>query len=118
MLSVLVYIISGCGRNPVNSNGKRSQFRSGRIASPDRTRIIKPENDQMFTIGEVVIALVEKVADTVQHIDSVEFYFDGAKIHTCQEEPYRYAFKTADQTRGNPFHQDSNMAFRQSQGIS
>jgi glutamine cyclotransferase len=100
LLSVLVSIFSGCGRNPVNSNGKGSKASPGQISGPNRTRIIQPENDQMFTIGEVVIALVDKVADTVQHIDSVEFYFGGSKIHACHEEPYRYEFNTGDQPVG------------------
>jgi glutamine cyclotransferase len=100
LLSVLVSIFSGCGRNPVNSNGKGSKARPGQLSRTTGTRIVQPENDQMFTIGEVVTTLVEKISDTVQHIDSVEFYFGGSKIHACHEEPYRYEFNTGDQPVG------------------
>ena len=96
LLSVLVSVFSGCGRNPVNSNGKGSHISPGQKSRPKTTRIIQPENDQLFTIGDAVIALVDKVADTVQPIDSVEFFFGGSKVHACLEEPYRYEFNTGN----------------------
>jgi len=100
LLSVLVSIFSGCGRNPVNSNGKGSHIRQGQKTRPRATKIIQPENDQLFTIGEAVIARVEKVADTVQYIDSVEFFFGGSKVHVAHEEPYMYEFNTGNQVVG------------------
>jgi glutaminyl-peptide cyclotransferase len=96
LLSALVSVLSGCGRNPVNSNGKRSDTRPGQKSRPDITRIIQPENDQLFTVGDVVITLVDKVSDTVQQIDSVEFFFGGSKVHTGFGEPYRYEVNTSD----------------------
>jgi glutamine cyclotransferase len=42
------------------------------------------------------MARVEKVADTVHNIDSVEFFFGGSKVHVCLEEPYSYAFNTGN----------------------
>jgi glutamine cyclotransferase len=96
LLSVLVSVFSGCGRNPVNSNGKGSNIRPVQKSSPNITRIIQPENDQWYTIGDAVIAVVDKVSDTVQRVDSVEFFFGGSKVHTCLEEPYRYEFNTRD----------------------
>jgi glutamine cyclotransferase len=101
LLSVLVTVFSGCGRNPVNSNGKRSNIRTGQKARPSSTRIIQPENDQSFTVGDVVIAVVDKVADTVQPVDSVEFFADGSKVHTCFEEPYRAEINTDNRRVGN-----------------
>ena len=100
LLSVLVSIISGCGRNPVNSNGKGSHIRQGQKTRPRTTKIIQPENDQLFTIGDAVIARVEKVADTIQNIDSVEFFFGGSKVHVAHEEPYMYEFNTGNQAVG------------------
>jgi glutamine cyclotransferase len=94
LAGVLMTIFTDCGRNPVNRNGRGPQYRPGKISRPHSTRIVQPENDQMFTVGDAVTALVEKVADTVQQIDSVEFFFGGSKVHACLEEPYRYAFNT------------------------
>lgn len=96
LLSVLVTVFSGCGRNPVNSNGKRSNIRTGHKARPNSTRIIQPENDQSFTVGDVVVALVDKVADTVQQVDSVEFFVGGSKVHACLEEPFRVEINTGN----------------------
>jgi len=100
LLSVLVSIFSGCGRNPVNSNGKGAHIRQGQKSRPRVTKIIQPENDQLFTIGDGVIARVEKIADTVQHIDSVEFFFGGSKVHIACEEPFMYEFNTGKQAVG------------------
>lgn len=95
-LSFLMAVWLGCGRNPVNSNGKRSNNRDGNISRPNVTRIIQPENDQLFTIGDMVIAEVDMVTDTVQTVDSVEFFFGGSKVHACLEAPYRYEFNSSD----------------------
>jgi glutamine cyclotransferase len=100
LLSVLVTIFSGCGRNPVNRNGKGSHIRQGPKSRPGTTKIIQPDNDQLFTTGDAVIARVEKVADTVQNIDSVEFFFGGSKVHTAHEVPYVYEFNTVNQAVG------------------
>jgi len=96
LLSVLVTLFSGCGRNPVNSNGKRSTIRPGQKTRPTSTRIIQPENDQLFTVGDAVIVLVDKVADTVQPIDSVEFFVGGSKVHACLKEPFRFEINTSN----------------------
>jgi glutamine cyclotransferase len=96
LLSVLVSVFSGCVRNPVNSNGRGSHAPPGQISRPHATKIIQPENEHMFTVGDPVIVLVGKVADTVQAIDSIEFFFRGTKVHACHEEPYRYEFHTVD----------------------
>ncbi len=96
LLCVLLSFFSGCGRNPVNSHGRGSYTRPGQISKPHVTRIVQPENNKMFTVGEPVIVQVDKVADTVQAIDSVEFFFRGGKVHACHEEPYRYEFNTLD----------------------
>lgn len=96
LLSVLVSVFSGCGRNPVNSNGKRSNIRTGQKSRPSTTKIVQPENDQLFTIGDVIITLVDKVADTVQPVDSVEFFVGGSKVHACHVEPYRYEIYTSN----------------------
>jgi hypothetical protein len=96
LLSMLVSIFSGCGRNPVNRNGSGSQPPPGRPSRPHTTRITRPGNDQMFAVGDPVIVQVDKVADTVQNIDSVEFFFGGSKVHACLKEPYSYAFNTGN----------------------
>jgi glutamine cyclotransferase len=89
-------IFSGCGRNPVNRNGSGSHANHAQVSRPNTTRFTSPTNDQMFTIGDPVIAQVEKVADTVRNIDSVEFFFGGSKVQACLEEPYSYEFNTAN----------------------
>jgi glutamine cyclotransferase len=96
LLSVLVSVFSSCGRNAVNTNGKKSYTSPGQVSGPRATKIIQPENDQLFSVGDAIIAQVDKVADTVQHIDSVEFFFGGSKVHASHEEPYRYEFQTGD----------------------
>ena len=96
LIYVLVSVFSGCGRNPVNSNGKGSNIRPGQKSRPNITKIIQPENDQVFTIGDAVIVRLDKVADTVQAVDSVEFFVGGSKVYGCFEEPYRYEFNTMD----------------------
>jgi glutamine cyclotransferase len=94
LLGVLVSIFSGCGRKPVNSHGKPSHTALGQGSGTRLTRVIQPEHDQMFRVGDEVVARIEKVADTVQRIDSVEFFFQGRKVHTSFQDPYRVSFKT------------------------
>jgi glutamine cyclotransferase len=99
LLSGILILFSGCGRNPVNRNGQVSTSRTG-TSGPRVTRIIQPEDDQLFTVGEEIAIHLVKTADTVPPIDSVAFFFAGSKVHTCLEEPYRFAFNTGNRAVG------------------
>ncbi len=95
LTGLLLSLLISCGRNPVNSNGKGLASRAGKASGPRVTRMAEPENEQVFTIGDVVPVRLEKVADTLQDIDSVEFFISGARIHTALGESFSYAFETA-----------------------
>jgi glutamine cyclotransferase len=96
---LLISFLSGCGRNPVNRNGKTLPSSPGG-SKPHATRIIQPENDQRFTVGETVPIRIGKVADTVPQIDSVVFFLAGSREHACHEEPYRFEFNTGNRPVG------------------
>ena len=96
LTGLLLFFSSGCGRNPVNSNGKGVAQRQGNTSGPRITRMAEPENEQVFTIGDAVTLRVDKVADTVPDIDSVEFFVGGSRVYTTTEESYSYAYETRD----------------------
>jgi glutamine cyclotransferase len=100
LAGILITFMAGCGRNPVNRNGKGSKSLPGRTARPHITRVLQPEADQVFTVGDVVTALVGKSGDTLAQIDSIEFFFSGSRAHVSQEEPFRCEFPTTDQPVG------------------
>ena len=99
LLSGILIIFSDCGRNPVNRNGQVSPSRRG-SSEPRATRIIQPENDQLFTVGDEVEVHLVKTADTVPQMDSVEFFISGSRVHACLEEPCRFAYNTGNMAVG------------------
>jgi glutamine cyclotransferase len=93
--AVMIGFLSGCGGHPINGNGSNVSSRPGG-SKPHATRIIQPEKDQRFTVGDAVTVQVGKASDTVQQIDSVVFFFAGSREHACLEEPYRFEFSTGN----------------------
>jgi glutamine cyclotransferase len=100
LAGILVAIMTGCGRNPVNRNGKESLTTPARTARTQVTRMVQPGTDQVFTVGEVVTTLVSETGDSVHSIDSIEFFFDGVRTNVCYDPPYQFDFHTIDQPVG------------------
>ena len=97
---ILVSILTGCGRNPVNRNGKDFIPTPASTSRTQVTRIVQPETDQVFTVGEVITALVAETGDSVHPIDSIESFFGSARTSTRYSSPYRFDFQTIDQPVG------------------
>lgn len=95
LAAVVISFLSACGRGPVNRNvsGLPSHRGGPKL---DATRIIQPQDDQRFTVGEAVPVQLGKTADTVPQIDSVVFFFAGSREHACLEEPYSFKYSTGN----------------------
>ncbi len=51
-------------------------------------------------MGDNIPILIERIADTVPEIDSLEFYLDGNRIYTASKEPYEYLCSSKDMSTG------------------
>ena len=91
ILPVLV-LASGCGNKVQPKSGTEKMESS--VPSPriSGTRVITPSAGQQFVFGQSIPLKLERISDTLPGIDSIEFYMDGKRLHTCYEEPYEYAY--------------------------
>ncbi len=90
---ILIYsIAAGCGKKVQPRDNREPSPReeaSGRISG---LRLTTPEENQQFTRGESIPVRLERTADTLPGIDSVEFFMEGDRQHTCLAEPYAFTF--------------------------
>jgi len=101
-IAILITAFSGCGQKGLDKNP--AEIPGNPAVTTDRIngiRILSPENDQLFSIGEQIPVKLEKITDTLPEIDSIELFMDGKIQFTSYGEPYEFSFEHAGGSVGS-----------------
>ncbi len=96
LFTILLAVSFGCGQKGLDKNHADNPVNPA--VSPDKIhgiRLLSPENEQLFSIGDQITVKLEKISDSLPEIDSIVFYMDGEKQFTSYREPYDYYFESA-----------------------
>ncbi|MFC2114984.1 glutaminyl-peptide cyclotransferase [Bacteroidota bacterium] len=96
LITLLQVLVSGCGNTIQPNTTKNIRKNSAGPAGIYGTRVLSPTENQNFTLGETILAKLERISDTLPEIDSVVFYCDGTRLHACIGEPYEYSYASGD----------------------
>ena len=104
-LPIFLFLIPAClllvacvsKREPAGEGNARTAYK--RIASAAVTRILSPQENQLFTVGEQIEVQVVLLSDTV-NLDSLEFYMAGEKSSASYQAPFTCTLNTSSQKVG------------------
>jgi glutamine cyclotransferase len=94
------WVINSCATHRDQSRDNQP-VRKGRQPSPASvTRILNPDDNQVFTSGDEILVELECISDTVQ-LDSVAFFFAGERTYVDYERPFECMQSTTGMYVGN-----------------
>ncbi len=98
LLTAVLISLAGCGPKGLEKNHDKGKGKPNVSAGQIKgTRILAPEDNQQFPMGEQILVKLERLSDTLPEIDSIEFYLNGKKQYTSYDPPFEYSTESRGQ---------------------